>query len=96
VSAVGSDAGEERHASELSFPAATAVMIPERRNDATAAFIAEDRLLPRDMLATHLRVRGKVQFCITLSRPARTALHEPEPRSFSTLTLHTRAFLATP
>jgi len=96
VIAVGSDAGEELHASLFSLPAATAVMIPALRIDASPALSEADLLPPIDMLATHLRPPGEVQFCSTLSMPLRMPLQEPLPRSPMILTLHTRAFFAMP
>ena len=93
VIAAGSRAGEDEHASEASFPAATATGMPASVARRTASSTAADVPPPRLMLITAGVVPWSV---IAQSIPAITPDTEPIPEQSRTRTGTTVAFFATP
>src|SRR6266571_3461828 len=85
-------AGDELHASALSFPAATARNTPEFQRFVTAVLSAAELPPPSDMLAT----AGLSWFAVTQSTPAITSELRPMPAQLSTRTPCRDTPLATP
>src|SRR5437867_4436177 len=85
-------AGDELHASALSFPAATARNTPEFQRFVTAVLSAAELPPPSDMFAT----AGLAWFAVTQSTPAMMSEVKPTPAQLNTLTPCSETPLATP
>lgn len=87
VQAVGAEAGEKLAVLPALLPAATARKTPLATRRVAAAFMVEEKLPPRDMLA--MTPRGQLRPAAspaTKSMPAMTPAVVPEPEALRTLT----------